>query len=133
MNVHHAESNTWFCATHYIVLEAEHERCNLCPTPSPWVDAHCVDRWARRVSTAPHAISAITRIVVWGQRLTEPEWKAGFSGCAYYAHPAWPTAIIVVKLASNAAITVLPRGASAIADERLRLLSELLSGAGASA
>lgn len=114
MIVHHRESNTVFCDAHFQVVDAQ-GRCPACeapvapepPTPSPWVDFHCVQRWQQRVEPAAEqvdAIASVRRVVMEGRRLTGPPRKPG---CAYYVHPGWPGAVVVLKESTNAAITVL--------------------------
>jgi hypothetical protein len=113
MNVFHEPSAITYCDQHFQVVD-DQGRCPVCdapapepPAPSPWIDFHCVQRWQQRVEPAAgqvDAIASVRRIVISGRRVS---WPTAVNGCAYYAHPDWPRVCVVVKLETNAAITVL--------------------------
>ncbi len=111
MNVHHEPSGIAYCDVHYRVLD-EQGRCSSCqaePAPSPWVDHHCILRFRERAApvTPGYAIACVRRIVMEGRELTETEWGDRLPGCLYYMHPEWPSAVVVVRADTNAAITTL--------------------------
>jgi hypothetical protein len=91
-----------------------------------FVDPNCVQCWRERIDvTASNVIERVQHIATVGR---EVDGTGAFPQCRYFAHPDFPTAVVVVKFhgggdGNGAAVTVL----------RAEFLESLRSAAGEAA